>query len=61
MTSTVRVLALLILLLPGPARAYDYSSMYPADELAYWQTRYPENIRWNFEELIVKKPPPFRL
>ena len=29
-------------------------SIYDQAMLKYWQTRYPENIRWNFENTILR-------
>jgi len=34
---------------------YDYSKIYSNKVLSYWHTRYPENISWNFYELMMGK------
>jgi hypothetical protein len=34
---------------------YDYSKIYNNKVLSYWHTRYPENISWNFYELMMGK------
>jgi hypothetical protein len=33
----------------------DYSEIYSKKDLSYWQTRYPENISWNFNDLMLGK------
>ncbi len=33
----------------------NYSNIYSAEQLSYWQTRYAPNLVWNFEDLILKK------
>ncbi len=34
---------------------HDYSEMYGKQDLSYWQTRYPANILWNFNDLMLGK------
>ncbi|MGC9353506.1 MAG: phage exclusion protein Lit family protein [Mariniphaga sp.] len=34
---------------------HDYSEMYSKQDLSYWQTRYPANISWNFNDLMLGK------
>ena len=29
-------------------------TFYPARTLTYWQSRYPDNVRWNFDNLLIK-------
>jgi hypothetical protein len=33
----------------------DYTGIYTKQELSYWQTRYPANISWNFNDLMLGK------
>lgn len=35
--------------------APDYSELYSKQDLNYWQTRYPANISWNFNDLMLGK------
>ena len=35
--------------------SFDYSTIYPNESLRYWSTRYPENVKWNFHELMLSK------
>lgn len=44
----------LILLLPIAVHAKDWSSLYDDVTLAYWQTRYPRSIEWNFKNVILR-------
>jgi hypothetical protein len=48
----------LYLVISTAGLAQNLSKMYSASELQYWQTRYPENIRWNFQNLILDKLTP---
>jgi hypothetical protein len=36
----------------SPARK-DFNAMYDANTLVYWSQRYPENIRWNYDNLLL--------
>jgi hypothetical protein len=39
-------------------RNKDFSTLYDEATLSYWQTRYPDNVRWNFENLLLQKMTP---
>jgi arsenate reductase-like glutaredoxin family protein len=44
----------LIMMLTTSALAGDLSGLYDQSTLRYWQNRYSQNIRWNFENVVLK-------
>ncbi|MBU1053126.1 MAG: M48 family metalloprotease [Proteobacteria bacterium] len=41
-----------------PLHASYLEKFYPESTLQYWQSRYPKNVRWNFEHLLMKNLTP---
>ena len=51
----MRLVISLVCLLTAGVNAQNVSDMYSDDTLRYWQPRYAENFRWNFENAVLPK------
>lgn len=45
---------ILLVLESFPVHASYLEKFYPPRTLTHWQSRYPDNVRWNFENLLIK-------
>jgi hypothetical protein len=43
---------------PDAARAGDYQTIYDDGELRHWQPRYAEGVRWNYENVVLRRLTP---
>jgi hypothetical protein len=46
--------SLLIVLGAMQVQASNLETFYPERTLTFWQSRYPDNVRWNFDNLLIK-------
>ncbi|MGD9010359.1 MAG: M48 family metalloprotease [Desulfobacteraceae bacterium] len=46
--------SLLIIFGAMQVQAANLETFYPARTLTFWQSRYPDNVRWNFDNLLIK-------
>lgn len=58
MKTSLLALTAISLLLPNAARSWDLGDLYTEEHLQYWKGRYTDNIRWNFDHLILGKLTP---